>query len=131
LFDKELRIKHLHPERTEDYFYQELKGDIERFFYERGKVSTELNVDLDPYPGYFLRWTLYPKTILTSLLLSVDYLGKGEWKRAKECLANVGLIFEERGDPWSKYLSFREAWERVMGEVEREGMNDLLKDCWI
>jgi hypothetical protein len=131
LFDKELRIKHLHPERTEDYFYQELKGDIERFFYERGKVNTELNIDLDPYPGYFLRWTLYPKTILTSLLLSFDYLGKGELKRAKECLTNMGLIFQGRDDVWLKYLRFREAWERVMGEIEKEGMNEILRGCWI
>jgi glycosyltransferase involved in cell wall biosynthesis len=131
LFDKELRIKHLHPGRTEDYFYQELKGDIERFLYEREKVSTKLNIDLDPYPGYFLRWTLYPKTILTSLLLSFDYLGKGEWKRAKECLANMGLIFRGRGDAWSKYLRFRGAWERVMGEIERAGMNEILGNCWI
>jgi hypothetical protein len=131
LFDKELRIKHLHPERTEDFFYQELKGDIERFFYEREKVGMELNINLDPYPGYFLRWTLYPKSILTSLLLGFDYLGKGEWKRAKECLANMGLIFQRRDDVWSNYLRFREVWERMMGEAEREGMNQILKNCWI
>jgi glycosyltransferase involved in cell wall biosynthesis len=52
LFDKQLRIKHLHPERTIDYFYEELKWDIERFLYERKKVSGEWNIDLDPYPGH-------------------------------------------------------------------------------
>ncbi|MFB3886715.1 MAG: glycosyltransferase family 2 protein [Thermodesulfobacteriota bacterium] len=131
LFDKELRIKHLHPERTEDYFYQELKGDMERFLYEREKASMSSDIDLDPYPGYFLRWTLYPKTMFTSLLLSFDYLGKGEWKRARECLANMGLIFQERSDVWPRYLRFREAWVRVMGEIEKEGMNEILGSCWI
>src|SRR4030066_2364646 len=52
LFDKQLRIKNLHPERTEDYFYEELKWDIKRFLYERKKVNAELNIDLDPYPGH-------------------------------------------------------------------------------
>ena len=131
LFDKQLRIKHLHPERTEDYFYEELKWDIKRFLYERKKVNAELNIDLDPYPGHFLRWTLYPKTIITSLFLSLDYLGKKEWKRAKECLSNINLFFQERNGGWLKYLKFRSDWEMAMGKIQKEGMEELLKSCWV
>jgi glycosyltransferase involved in cell wall biosynthesis len=131
LFDKQLRIKHLHPERTEDYFYEELKWDIKRFLYERKKVNAELNIDLDPYPGHFLRWTLYPKTIITSLFLSLDYLGKKEWKRAKECLSNINLFFQERNGGWLKYLKFRSDWEMAMGKIQKEGMNELLESCWV
>jgi glycosyltransferase involved in cell wall biosynthesis len=131
LFDKQLRIKHLHPERTGDYFYEELKWDIKRFVYERKKVNAELGIDLDPYPGHFLRWTLYPKTIITSLFLSLDYLGKKEWKRARECLSNINLFFQERNGGWLKYLKFRSDWEMAMGKIQKEGIDELLESCWV
>lgn len=131
LFDKELRIKHLHPERTKDYFYEELKGDIERFLYERGKVSGKLTIDLNPYPGYFLKWTLYPKAVLTSLFLSLDYLRRREYEKAKGCMANLSLFFQEKEEKWLRYLKFKEDWERVMEEIKRTGMNEILKECWI
>jgi hypothetical protein len=131
LFDKQLRIKHLHPERTKIYFHEELKGDIERFIYERGKIRGGLDIDLDPYPGYFLKWTLYPKSILTSLFLSLDYLGKMEWKKAKECMANVGLLLKEKNEGWLKYLRFKREWEMAMETIQKGGMDELLESCWI
>jgi len=131
LFDKQLRIKHLHPERTGVYFYEELKGDIERFLYERRKLKTGITIDLDPYPGYFMKWTLYPKAILTSLFLSLDYLGKGEWGKARECLDLIGLLSRKKGEGWSKYLQFRGDWEKMMGALKKEEVNEILKDCWV
>jgi len=131
LFDKQLRVKHLHPKRTEAYFQEELRWDIERFLYEREKTKIGLAIDLDPYPGYFLRWTLYPKAMLTSLMLSMDYLSKREWKRAKECIANIRLLIQEKKEGWMKYMKFRADWQRVMEEVRREGMSEILKECWI
>jgi len=131
LFDKQLRIKHLHPERTGVYFYEELKGDIERFLYERRKVKTGTTIDLDPYPGYFMKWTLYPKAILTSLFLSLDYLGKGEWGKAREFLDNIGLLSRKKDEGWSKYLQFRGDWEKMMGALKKEEVNEMLKDCWV
>jgi len=131
LFDRELQIKHLHPERPEAFFQEELRGDIERFLYEREKVKGGLCVDLNPYPGYFLRWTLYPRAILTSLFLSLNYLGRREWKRAKECLTHMGLLFRERNGGRLNYLKFRADWERVMEEVQRNWMVEILKSCWV
>ena len=131
LFDKQLRIKHLHPERKEDYFYEELKLDIERFIYEREKVKGKLNIDLDPYPGNFLHWTLYPKAFLTSLFLSLDYILKGDWKRAVGCLDNIPQVFQKRNEGWLKYLKFRSDWEIAMGKIQKEGMDELLKSCWV
>ena len=131
LFDKQLRIKHLHPKRTEVYFHQELRGDIERFLYEREKMKTGLEIDIDPYPGYFMKWTIYPKAVITSLFLSLDYLGRGELKKAGECINNIQLIFKEKNDGWLKYLKFKADWERVMGEIEREGMMEILEECRI
>ena len=130
-FDKELKIKHLHPVRTEFYLQEELRGDIERFLYEREKVRAGLAISLDPYPGYFLRWTLYPKALLTSFFLALDYLIRGEWVKAGECLANLRLIFERRSGGWLRYLRFRADWERVMGDIQKEGLGGILESCWV
>ncbi|HUL36158.1 MAG TPA: hypothetical protein VLW47_00615 [Thermodesulfobacteriota bacterium] len=127
-FDKELRIKHLHPERSEIYFEEELKGDIERFLYERGKTKATAQMDLDPYPGRFLKWTLYPRAALTSFFLGVDYLVKGEWKKAGQCITNMRLLLQ-RQEGWSNYLEFRRDWERVMGEMQRAELNEILESC--
>ena len=131
LFDKQLRIKHLHPERTKVYFHEELKGDVERFLYERQKAKRGLSINLDPYPGYFLKWTLYPKALVTSLFLALDYLWKKEWKKAREGIFNMGLLFQERNGGWLKYLQFREDWEKAMEKIEKEGMDCILKNCWV
>lgn len=131
LFDKQLRIKHLHPERTKVYFHEELKGDVERFLYERQKAKRGLPIHLDPYPGYFLKWTFYPKALLTSLFLGLDYLWKKEWKRAKECISNMGLLFQERNGGWLKYLQFRGDWEKAMEKIAKEGMDRILENCWV
>lgn len=129
LFDKRLRIKHLHPERTEAFFQDELRGDIECFLYDREKMRGGLTIDLDPYPGYFLKWSLYPKAALTSMLLSLDYLVKGEWKKAGECISNINLLFVKSNEVWPRYLKFKEDWEKVMGIVLEEGLNEILKEC--
>jgi len=129
-FDKALRVKHLHPERTELYFEEELKGDIERFLYERGKTKMGSRIDLDPYPGYFMNWTLYPKAVITSLFLNLDYLVKGEWEKSRQCIANIRLLFRRQGG-WLRYLNFMKDWEKVMGRIEKDGMNEILEKCWI
>jgi hypothetical protein len=131
LFDKELRIKHLHPKRTEVFFLEELRGDIERFLYEREKVKGGLALNLDPYPGYFLKWTLYPKALLTSLLLSLDHLSRGEWEKAWKCIDNIQLLLRGGEGGWVKYLKFRADWEMVMREIQKEELNPILKRCWV
>jgi len=131
LFDKQLRIRHLHPERTDDYFHQELQGDIERFLYEREKVKKGPGPNLDPYPGYFMKWTLYPKAAVTSLLLSLDYLRKQEWKRAVECMGHFRLLFQKREGEWSRYLKFYADWGRMMEKIKEEGPDKLLESCWV
>jgi glycosyltransferase involved in cell wall biosynthesis len=129
LFDREMKIKHLHPERTGVFFQEELKGDIERFLYERGKTKAGSHINLDPYPGYFLRWTVFPKAGLTSFFLGLDYLAKGEWKKAGECIANIGLLFQGEQDGWLKYLRFKEDWEKVTHILDKEGMDGVLESC--
>lgn len=131
LFDRDLQIKHLHPERSGTFFQEELRGDIERFLYERGKVKGGLCIDLDPYPGYFLRWTLYPRATLTSLFLTFNYLGRGEWKTARECLTQISLLLQKKDGGGLSYSIFRADWERVMKEVQGNWMVEILKSCWV
>jgi glycosyltransferase involved in cell wall biosynthesis len=129
LFDREMKIKHLHPERTGVFFQEELKGDIERFLYERGKTKVGSQVNLDPYPGYFLRWSVFPKAGLTSFFLGLDYLSKGEWRKAGECIANIGLLFKGERDGSLKYLRFKEDWEKVTDLLDQKGMEGVLEGC--
>jgi glycosyltransferase involved in cell wall biosynthesis len=129
LFDREMKIKHLHPERTGVFFQEELRGDIERFLYERRKTKEGSQINLDPYPGYFLRWSVFPKAGVTSIFLGLDYLAKGEWNKARECIANIGLLFQEEQDGWLKYRRFKEDWEKATDILGKEGMDGVLEGC--
>ncbi len=129
LFDREMKIKHLHPERTGVFFQEELRGDIERFLYERGKTKAGSHINLDPYPGYFLKSTVFPKAGLTSFFLGLDYLAKGEWNKARECLADIGLLFRDGQDDWLKYLRFKEDWEKVTDILDKDGLDGVLESC--
>lgn len=125
-FDRELRIKHLHPVRTEAYHHQEVKGDIERFLYERQKLQEGPTLELDPYPGHFLRRTLSLKAFLTAWLLCLDYLGRGQSRKAKETLSMLRLLLQERKEVWPAYIRFQKGWKRVMKIVRKEGMGSVL-----
>ena len=128
-FDPKLRIRHLHPERTTTFYNEELRGDIERFFYEREKVKEGFDLDLDPYPGYFLKRTLPLKAFLTSLFLSLDHLARGEWDAAGKSLENLSLLFQKREGGWRKYSDFRSDWERIMEAIQKEGAEEILEEA--
>jgi glycosyltransferase involved in cell wall biosynthesis len=130
-FDPKLRIRHLHPERTTTFYNEELRGDIERFLYEREKVKEGFDLDLDPYPGYFLKRTLPLKAFLTSFFLSLDHLARGDWKAAGKSLENLSLLFQTKEGGWGKYSAFKAGWEKVMGHLQKEGLNEILGDCRI
>ncbi len=81
-------------------------------------------------PGYFLRKSVYPKAILTSLSLSLDYLARGQWVKAKECITPIGLLLHKRRG-WGDYLRFKRDWEMVMEKIQEEGMDEILEGCWV
>jgi hypothetical protein len=130
-FDPKLRIRHLHPERTTTFYNEELRGDIERFLYEREKVKEGFDLDLDPYPGYFLRGTLPLKAFLSSFFLSLDHLARGDWDAAGKSLQNVSLLFRTKGGGWDKYSAFRADWERMMEGIQKEGVDEILGEASI
>jgi hypothetical protein len=94
-------------------------------------VKGGLCVDLNPYPGYFLKWTLYPRAILTSLFLTFNYLGRGELKTATECLTHLSVLFQKKEGGGLSYSIFRADWEKVMKEVQGNWMVEILRSCWV
>lgn len=131
LFDKALKVKHLHPPRTGEYFYEELRGDIERFLYEREKVSRGVSLSLDPYPGYFLRRTLYLKAFLTALLLAMDYFKKRRWKEGAKCFDLMSLLLKKRKQTPMSYVPFCAEWGRWMANFPEKKLDPLLESCWV
>jgi glycosyltransferase involved in cell wall biosynthesis len=129
LFDRKLRVRHLHPKRTETYYHQELKGDIERFLYERQKIKEGPLIDLNPYPGHFLKRTLYFKAFLTASLLCLHYLARGQGRKAKQTLTTLPLFARSKKGGWSPYLRFQRDWQRVMKTVKEEGMGFLFEEA--
>jgi hypothetical protein len=56
------------------------------------------------------------------MLLSLDYLMKGEWKKAGECISNINLFFVKSNEVWPRYLKFKEDWEKMMEIVLEDGL---------
>jgi len=43
----------------------------------------------------------------------------------------MGPLFQKRNKGWLKYLQFRGNWEKAMEKIEKEGMDSILKNCWV
>ncbi len=122
LFDKKLKIRHLHPSRNTAFRKGELKGDIERFLYEREKTKDMDISFLEPYPGYFLRKDLELKVVITILLFTLNLLFKLKVTDVFEVLGYIRFLFKEKTGVLQKYLQFREEWICLMGLIEKDGM---------
>ena len=127
LFDKFLKIKHLPPERTVSYRKEELKGDIERFLYEREKVKGHKRLNLYPYPGYFLKGDLGLKAIATAILFSLHMASKGRFKDAVEVYTYLWPIFKKPKDK-RVYEGFKQRWVNLMEFIRQEGLEDIGRD---
>lgn len=125
LFDKFLKIKHLPPERTVSYRKEELKGDIERFLYEREKVKGYKGLNIHPYPGYFLKGDLALKAIATVILFSLHMALKGRFKDAVEVYTYLGPLFKRPKDK-GFYEQFRQRWGTLMEFIRHDGLKDAL-----
>lgn len=128
LFDKFLKIKHLPPERTVSYRKEELKGDIERFLYEREKVKGHKDLNLHPYPGYFLKGDLELKAIATAIMFSLHMALLGRFKDAVEVYTYLGLIFKKPKDK-RVYERFSQRWVNLMEFIRHDGLKDILKEA--
>jgi len=127
LFDKQLKIRHLPLERTISYRKEELKGDIARFVYERAKVTGCKGLNLDPYPGYFLKGDLKVKAFITVMLFSLYLASNLRWKDAIEVYTYLGPLFKKKKEK-GFYEAFKQRWAALMGFIRNDGLNDILKE---
>ena len=130
LLDNQLGIKHFPPKRTHGEWSTDMRRDAYRFIYERKKIGElvkekklqpKIIEALDPYPGRFLRKTIYLKLIATSFLLAVDAIIKFELRWAVEHFRNIkiALVDAEKYavENSRKYLDFQKRWVTLMQEI--------------
>ncbi|MEK7306353.1 MAG: hypothetical protein AAB014_01830 [Nitrospirota bacterium] len=130
LFDKHLMIKHLPIERNVSYRKEELKGDIGRFLYERAKVKGYKGLNLDPYPGYFLKWDLKIKALITLILFSLYLASKFRWKDIAEVRACLGSLTRHAKDK-EFYNGFKQRWKALMEFVEQDRLKDVVREGFL
>jgi len=128
LFDKDQVIHHLHPQRGGTFFLGELKGDIERFLYERAKVRRYPQIHLDPYPGYFLKGDFRLKAILTLLLFALDHLIHLDFKGLGFVLRELGSVFHDPEDVPERYVRFQGEWEIFMTELPKTELKNKVRE---
>ena len=127
LFDKHLKIKHLPLERTFSYRKEELKGDIERFLYERAKVMGHKGLNLHPYPGYFLKWDMEVKAVITIILFSLYLASNNQWGESMKVYTYLISLIRKRKDA-GFYKQFRQGWANLMEFIRLDGLKDILMD---
>jgi len=118
LLDRELSVRHLHPERLAPWSVK-MRQDMYRFFYEREKmrrwgVSAE---SLDPYPGFFMRGSLGPRAFLTSLFVAIDSLFNAKWGEFEESSRNIyylPIVINYAKRNVGRYEKFRADWAEFM-----------------
>jgi hypothetical protein len=68
---------------------------------------------MEPYPGYFLRYTR-AKATATIVLFAAQLLYEGRVQDATDVLRFRALVSQRRDDVWGRYLRFRGEWEQLM-----------------
>jgi hypothetical protein len=127
LFDRDQVLHHLHPERGKAFLLGELKGDIQRFLYERAMVRGHPEIHLDPYPGYFLKGDFRLKGILTLVLFALDRLFHLDFEGLGFIVRELGSVFEEPEDVPGRYFRFKEEWEVFMMELPKMELKNSVR----
>jgi hypothetical protein len=129
--DNKLSIKHDAPPKTHP-MWQRIREDILRFKFEKSKLDTQELLpdmerikaeDLDPYPGEFLKEDLEDRILQSNILLSKDYLRKGDRDSALECLINIHIAKAKDfppENPFQKLLKLQKAWKELMEYFDSE-----------
>ena len=126
--DNTLSIKHL-PVPKKHPQWKRIREDIYRFVYEKAKISSQYKTgnmvmvtpeDFDPYPGEFLRDDLDEKMFRSNMMLSMDYMLKGDAEGAAESLNNIAIGQKDAKpsfDAFSHYRNNQKLWEQITGIV--------------
>jgi len=126
--DNTLSIKHL-PVPKKHPQWKRIREDIYRFVYEKAKISSQYKTsnmvivtpeDFDPYPGEFLRDDLDDKIFSSNIMLSIDYMLKGDTEGAAESLNNIAIARKDAKpgfDAFSRYRNNQKLWEQISSIV--------------
>ena len=131
VFDNKLMIKH-HPPREKIDFYKKFRKDIYRFVYERERLESFGNVEveeLDPYPGFFLRDDLAYRAASVCLNYATRAYVQGDKKCHMGHIRNMEILFNDAQQYAARnigrYLKFQKRWTALMKKVGKS--NDLYK----
>lgn len=133
--DNELFFVHLPPEGVSRRVMG-WRQDAFRFYYEAAKLKVAFKTsqfekfkieELDPYPGPFLRRSVYIKAMLTTLLLTVRGIfvkeDRGEYKNIKTCFFDA---FRYASKNKKNYFRFQKAWPLFMENIS-EGYGRVVR----
>ena len=131
--DKELAITHLPPPKKMSDWCVYMKKDAYRFIYERKKILEFIKEKklpqnaiekLDPYPGMFLRQSIYLKLVLTNLLLFLGSVFTAKFSEARTYLANIKVsLFDARHfaeKNKTKYSKVQKSWVKLVQVLDKE-----------
>jgi glycosyltransferase involved in cell wall biosynthesis len=120
--DNKLAIRHLPPQHPQPE-WRKLRVDIQRFIYERDKVTQAgLNADqFDPFPGNLLKDDLKENAIKTFDLLAAEYRNKGDLKAANSTLEAGNYIANlSYPNAYEDFINFQDKWQRLMKIIEQD-----------
>jgi len=132
-FDKNRAITHFPSKRTLADWCRYMESDAYRFIYERKKIlhlikekklPASMIEDLDPYPGAFLRKTIYLKLALTSLMLLAGSIARLKPDEAKKHVANIRIaLFDARQHAEKNkgsYGQFQKRWAAFIKAIAKD-----------
>lgn len=137
LFDNQLFVTHL-PCREKSFFWDEMRKDIFRFYYMRKKILYLIKIkrlkgitlkSFDPYPGCFLKWSVYFKAFFRAILMSLHSLFLLRFRDLKENLKNIkialfdGLIYSSRHK--NAYLDFQKEWVQNIKILKKSASSEV------
>ncbi|AKI97179.1 glycosyltransferase family 2 protein [Kosmotoga pacifica] len=130
-FDKELRIKHLPPEKGTPQ-WKKTREDIFRFLYSRQKYKEHFNYpevqkiafeELMPYPGLFMGDDLEERIYEYCKFMALKSLSKGDTLCAHEWLTNSAIPFDYKTQAViEKYLERVKLWKALTTSVKEKSM---------
>ncbi|MEE9610249.1 MAG: hypothetical protein V3W19_03315 [Desulfatiglandales bacterium] len=133
--DNQLKIVHDPPPKLHP-LWRRFMIDAQRFVYERQKLRSQKTarvrpVDLDPYPGEFLKNDLDEKIQRASNALNKEYLEMGK-KDSAEIALDIPRIASKgmKLNPYTHLLELKETWEGLSGFIRDAGLRAHKELFW-
>lgn len=133
LLDNQLGINHFPQPKSHSKIWMEIRKDTYRFIYKRKKIlqlikdkKLEANFidSLDPYPGQFLKPSIYMKLILTSFLKGLHSIFNLKFRDAMENFKNIKISLIEANIYANKncrnYFQLQEKWSKLMSSIVKD-----------